>query len=76
MLEGGEDPVFIARRLIILAAEDIGNANPMGLVHATAALQAVHAIGMPEARLILSQATIYLACSEKSNRSYVAIDQR
>lgn len=74
MLEGGEDPVFVARRLIILASEDIGNANPMGLVVATQALQAVHAIGMPEARIVLSQATTYLACSEKSNRSYVAIN--
>ncbi len=74
MIEGGEDPLFIARRLMILAAEDIGNANPMGLVHATSAFQAVHAIGMPEARIILSQATIYLACSEKSNRSYRAIE--
>ncbi len=74
MIEGGEDPLLIARRLMILAAEDIGNANPMGLVHATSAFQAVHAMGMPEARIVLSQATIYLACSEKSNRSYVAIE--
>jgi putative ATPase len=75
MLEAGEDPLFVARRLIILASEDIGNANPAGLMVATSAFQACHAIGMPEARIILSQATTYLACSEKSNRSYVAINQ-
>lgn len=75
MLEGGEDPVFIARRLIILASEDIGNANPAALMLATSCLQAVHAIGMPEARIPLSQTTTYLACSEKSNRSYTAINE-
>jgi putative ATPase len=75
MLEAGEDPLFVARRLMILAAEDIGNANPMGLVHATAAFQAVHAMGMPEARIVLAQATLYLACSEKSNRGYMAIEE-
>lgn len=75
MIEGGEDPVFIARRLIILASEDIGNASPMGLVLATSALTAAHAIGMPEARIILAQATTYLASAEKSNRSYVAINE-
>ncbi len=75
MLEGGEDPAFISRRLIILASEDIGNANPMGLVVATAAHTATETIGMPEARIILSQAVVYLACSEKSNRSYLAIDK-
>lgn len=74
MLEGGEDPLFIARRLIILASEDIGNANPAGLMVATSAFTAVHSIGMPEARIVLSQATTYLACSEKSNRSYSAIN--
>ena len=74
MIEGGEDPVFIARRLMILASEDIGNASPMGLVLATSAFQAVHAIGMPEARIILAQATTYLASAEKSNRSYQAIE--
>ncbi len=74
MIAGGEDPVFIARRLLILASEDIGNANPMGLVLATSALQAVHAIGMPEARIVLAQTATYLACSEKSNRAYEAID--
>ncbi|MFM8313904.1 MAG: replication-associated recombination protein A [Deltaproteobacteria bacterium] len=75
MLEGGEDPVFIARRLIILASEDIGNANPAALMLATSCLQAVHAIGMPEARIPLAQMTTYLACSEKSNRSYQAINE-
>ncbi len=74
MLEGGEDPVFIARRLVILASEDIGNANPAGLMLATSCFQAVHALGMPEARIPLAQATTYLACSEKSNRSYQAIN--
>ncbi len=75
MIEGGEDPLFIARRLIILAAEDIGNANPAALSVANNAFTAVHAIGMPEGRIILAQATTYLACSEKSNRSYVAIEE-
>lgn len=75
MLESGEDPLFIARRLIILASEDIGNANPAGIMVATSAFQAVHAIGMPEGRIILAQATTYLACSEKSNRSYAAINK-
>lgn len=75
MLEGGEDPLFIARRIVILASEDIGNANPAALMIAQSAFQAVHAIGMPEARIILSQATTYLACSEKSNRAYVAINE-
>ena len=73
MLESGEDPMFVARRLIILASEDIGNANPMALVLASQGAQSVHMVGMPEARIILSQITIYLACSEKSNRSYLAI---
>jgi putative ATPase len=75
MLEAGEDPMFIARRLIILASEDIGNANPAALMMATSAHAAVHAIGMPEARIVLSQCTTYLACSEKSNRAYVAINE-
>jgi putative ATPase len=75
MLEGGEDLLFIARRLIILASEDIGNANPMALVLANNAFEAVHKIGMPEARIILGQAVTYLACCEKSNRSYLAIDE-
>jgi putative ATPase len=74
MIEAGEDPLFIARRLIILASEDVGNANPAALMVATSAFQAVHSIGMPEGRIVLAQATTYLACSEKSNRSYVAIN--
>lgn len=74
MLEGGEDPIFIARRLIILAAEDIGLANPNALLIANACFDAVHKIGMPEARIVLSEATIYLAQSPKSNSAYLAID--
>ena len=73
MLEGGEDPKFIARRLVILAAEDIGNANPNALLLATSGFEAVNLIGMPEARIILSQITTYLACSAKSNAAYLAI---
>lgn len=75
MLEGGEDPKFIARRMIILASEDIGNANPNALLLATNCFQAIDVIGMPEARIILSQTAIYLATSPKSNASYVAINQ-
>lgn len=75
MLDGGEDIKFIARRLIILASEDIGLANPNALLIANACFDAVSKIGMPEARIILSQATIYLSCSEKSNSAYLAIDQ-
>lgn len=74
MLESGEDPKFIARRLIILASEDIGNADPHGLMVATSAFTAVTYIGMPEARIILAQATTYLASAPKSNASYLAID--
>ncbi len=74
MLEAGEEPRFIARRLIILAAEDIGNADPFGLVLANAAFQSVHAVGMPEARIILSQAATYLASAPKSNAAYLAVD--
>lgn len=74
MIEGGEDVKFIARRLVILASEDIGNANPTGLVLANAAFEAVNKIGNPEARIILSQCAVYLASSPKSNASYVAID--
>ena len=73
MLEGGEKPEFIARRLIILASEDIGNADPKGLTLATSGFQAVHMIGMPEAALILAQVTTYLASAPKSNASYKAI---
>ncbi len=74
MLEGGEDPLFVARRLVILASEDVGNADPHALMVATAAFQAVHAVGMPEARIILAQATTYLAAAPKSNASYLAIE--
>jgi putative ATPase len=74
MLEGGEDIKFIARRLIILASEDIGNANPTSLVMANNCFQSINVIGMPEARIILSQTAIYLACSAKSNASYMAIN--
>ena len=73
MLEGGEDPKFIARRLVILASEDIGNANPNALLLATEGFQAVTMIGMPESRIILSQIATYLACSPKSNAAYLAI---
>ena len=73
MIEGGEDIKFIARRLVILASEDIGNANPTALVLANSTFQAVNTIGYPEARIILSQCTIYLATSHKSNASYKAI---
>ncbi len=75
MLEGGEDPIFIARRLLILASEDVGNASPNGLVLAEAAFSAVEKIGMPEARIILAQCVTYLASSPKSNASYMAIDK-
>lgn len=75
MVEGGEDPKFIARRLMISASEDIGLANPNALLLATTAAQAVQMVGWPEARIILSQATIYLAKSAKSNSAYLAIDQ-
>ncbi len=73
MIEAGEDPKFIARRMLILASEDIGNANPNALLLATACFQAVDVIGYPECDLILSQTAIYLACSVKSNASYLAI---
>ena len=75
MLAGGEDVKFIARRLIILAAEDIGLANPNALLLANTCFDTVHKIGMPEARIILSEATIYLANSAKSNSAYMAIDK-
>jgi putative ATPase len=74
MLAGGEDPLFIARRLVILASEDIGNANPNGLLLANNCFQAVNTIGMPEARIILSQCVTYLASSAKSNAAYMAIE--
>lgn len=75
MLDGGEDPLFIARRLCILAAEDIGLANPNALLLANATFQIVHTIGMPEARIPLSECTIYLASSAKSNSAYMAINE-
>ncbi|MBO4282783.1 MAG: replication-associated recombination protein A [Bacteroidales bacterium] len=75
MIAGGEDPKFIARRMLILASEDIGNANPNALLLASDCFQAVTVIGMPESRIILSQTAIYLACSPKSNASYLAIDK-
>ena len=75
MIEGGEELKFIARRLVISAAEDIGLANPNALLMANTAFQAVQAVGFPEARIILSQATIYLATSAKSNAAYLAINE-
>lgn len=75
MLDGGEDPLFIARRLCILAAEDIGLANPNALLLADATFRIVHSIGMPEARIPLSECAIYLASSPKSNSAYLAIDK-
>ncbi len=75
MLAAGEDPMFIARRVVIAASEDVGNANPNALVLANAAMQAVSLIGMPEARIALAQAVTYIACSPKSNRAYLAINQ-
>jgi len=75
MIEGGEDPLFIARRMVILSSEDIGNANPNALLLANACFDAVHKIGMPECRIILSQTAVYLASSPKSNASYMAIEE-
>ena len=75
MLEGGEDILFIARRMVILASEDIGLANANALLMATTTFQAVHQVGMPEARIILSQCAIYLATSAKSNSAYMAIEK-
>ena len=74
-INGGEDPVFLARRIVIAAAEDVGLANPNALVIATSAMQAVTMVGMPEARIILSEAAIYVANSKKSNASYNAINR-
>ena len=75
MLEGGEDPLFIARRLCIMAAEDVGLANPNALLLANSTFQIVHTIGMPEARIPLAECTIYLASSAKSNSAYMAINE-
>ena len=74
-LNGGEDPMFLARRIVICASEDVGLANPNALVIANNAIQAVHMVGMPEARIILSEAAIYVATSPKSNASYLAINK-
>ena len=74
MIEGGEDPLFIARRLVISAAEDIGLANPNALLLANAAFDAVNKIGMPEGRIPLAEATVYLATSQKSNSAYMAVN--
>ena len=73
-LNGGEDPMFLARRIVICASEDVGLANPNALVVANSAMQAVHMVGMPEARIILSEAAIYVAISKKSNAAYMAIN--
>ena len=75
MVEGGEDPVFIARRLVILASEDVGLANPNALLLANACFDAVQNIGWPESRIIMAETTIYLASSPKSNSAYMAINQ-
>ena len=74
-IEGGEDPMFLARRITICASEDVGMANPNALVVANAAMQAVHNIGMPEARILLAEAAVYVATSKKSNASYMAINK-
>ena len=74
-LNGGEDPMFLARRIVIQAAEDVGMANPQALVFATSAMQAVHMVGMPEARIILSEAAVYVATSKKSNATYLGINR-
>ena len=74
-LNGGEDPMFLARRIVICASEDVGLANPQALIVANSAMQAVHMVGMPEARIILSEAAIYVALSKKSNASYLAINK-
>jgi putative ATPase len=75
MLCAGEDPRFIARRIVICAAEDVGDADPMALVIANAAYQASEMIGMPEARIPLAEAAIYIACAPKSNACYLAIEK-
>ena len=74
MISAGEDPIFICRRMVILASEDIGLANPNALLIATSCLQAVHQIGMPEGRIVMSETAIYLSCSAKSNSAYMAIE--
>lgn len=74
-LNGGEDPMFLARRIVICASEDVGMANPNALVVANSAMQAVHMVGMPEARLILAEAAVYIATSKKSNATYLGINK-
>lgn len=74
-LNGGEDPMFLARRIVIAASEDVGMANPQALVVATSAMQAVNMVGMPEARIILSEACVYVATSKKSNATYLGINK-
>ena len=74
-LNAGEDPMFMARRIVIAASEDVGMANPMALVVANSAMQAGHMVGMPEARIILAEAAVYVATSKKSNASYLAMDK-
>ena len=74
-LNGGEDPMFLARRIVICSSEDVGMANPNALVVANSAMQAVNMVGMPEARIILSEAAVYLAKSKKSNSTYMAINE-
>ncbi len=74
-INGGEDPLFLARRIVICASEDVGMANPNALVVANSAMQAIHMIGMPEARILLSEAAVYVATSKKSNASYLAINK-
>jgi putative ATPase len=75
MLEAGEDPRFVARRILICASEDVGNANPMALVLAQSAFRSAEVLGMPEARIVLAQAAVYVACSPKSNASYLAVNE-
>ena len=75
MVDAGEDPIFIARRMVVFASEDVGNAQPTAIVVATACMQAVHMIGMPEARIILAQCATYLATAKKSTASYVGIEE-
>ena len=74
-LNGGEDPVFLARRIVICASEDVGLADPQALIIATSAMQAVHMVGMPEARIILAEAAVYVASCKKSNATYLGINK-
>ncbi len=74
-IEGGEDPMFLARRIVVSASEDVGLANPNALVVANSAMQAVHMVGMPEGRIILAEAAVYVANSQKSNSTYLGINK-